>query len=354
MNLFDMLRRRDRNLLVSGRVEMAKGLIHGEPWRGLHLSPGASIRITDPLRFYSLRAWPDTCGWYASLPADGPDLQVSFVRSGTNDVSSLWTIAAGAEGPVPVRLPWPAEKSDPLDLIVSAVPRNGSCLSDIFLANHRALSRKLLLDAAKGVGVEIGPGPQPQIFPSNDVTVSYVEQMPPDEWNRLYNVAGKFPVRPELWGNYIVGNASDIPCEDESLDFIFGSHVFEHLANPVGHLERWRRKLRPSGKILCVIPDLGGSKDALQRPSILAEWQEEYDRGIWEPLPTHYVRHMRRDMDDPIVQSAIADRQSIHAHYYTNTNCEQLLSYARELLGFSSFSITWTPNHKDFYFTLVK
>jgi hypothetical protein len=143
--------------------------------------------------------------------------------------------------------------------VLRAVAADGEASGSLFLAIHRALSRRDFVASAKGAGVEIGPGAQPQILPADDVQARYLEQMHPEKWNALYNGGGKYPVRPELWDNYIVGDASNLPCDDGSLDFIFSSHVFEHLSNPIGHLRHW------------VVPDLGGSKDYFQQPSELAE-----------------------------------------------------------------------------------
>lgn len=315
----------------------------------------SSIYVGNAHRHYTLRHWPDTCGWLAILPEDGPDLEVSFYRAGTRELVGETRFAAGSPGMVNVRLPWPTRDICELDLVLRAVSSPGSeAIAPLFLVVHRALARKKFVEMAKGTGVEIGPGAQPQILVSEDVTAYYLEQMHPEKWHELYNKAGKYNARKELWSNYIIGDAANIPCEDETLDFIFSSHVFEHLANPIGHLERWSRKLKPGGRVLCVVPDLGGSKDYFQQPSELRDLQAEFAADIWEPTLAHYVRHMRRQPDDPKLQQAMRDRESIHVHYYTNTNCERLLSYVREALDFSSFSMTWTHNHKDFYFSLTK
>lgn len=249
----------------------------------------------------------------------------------------------------PLLLPWPKGHFGALDLRVEVL---GTGRGTVFLANHRALSREWLLDLAVGTGVEIGPGPQPQVLPRPGVDVSYVEQMPPQEWNELYNKSGKFPVRPELWGNYLVGEASDLPVRDDSLDFIFGSHVFEHLANPIGHLERWRRKLAPGGRIICIVPDFAGTKDAIQERSSLEEWLQEYEGELWLPSERHYVRNLRQPADHPDLRNAMERSQSIHAHFYDNINCQTLLQFAVEKLGYADYVIEHTPNHKDFHFVL--
>lgn len=344
-----MLNRRDKNLRIAGDVIMAKYPRLDEMWRGLDLAAGSSFTIPDVRRFVNFRAFPAHCGWM--VEASGKlEAKVAFIDSDTGEELSSRLYLGPFQ---PLMLPWPREFRRKLDLRVSvAGDGDGKPKGKVFVANHRALSRDWLFKAAVGKGVEIGPGPQPQILPSDTVDVSFLEQMPPEEWNRLYNRGGKFPVRPELWKNYIIGEASALPVEDGSLDFIFASHVFEHLANPIGHLRRWKEKLRTGGRVICIVPDLGGTKDALQVPSTMVEWRAEDEASTWLPEPRHYVRHMRRPVDDEIVRNAIGRNESIHVHYYDNINCQALLELAVDELGYSDYIIDHTPNHKDFYFVL--
>lgn len=346
MNLFDMLRRKDRNLEVSGPVAMTKHNQGGQLWRGLSLQPGAKLRIPDVRRFASLRTWPAECGWMIQVPVETL-VEVTFRQPDHRD---RIVGAATYDGEFqPLVLPWPKERVGRLDLQIEVI---GQVEQAAFLAVHRALSRQWLFDNASGRGVEIGPGAQPQILPREGVDVSYLEQMPPDVWNRLYNGGGKYVDRPELWDNYIVGNAQDLPVDDGSLDFLFGSHVFEHLANPIGHLRNWKAKLRPGGKVICVVPDLNGTKDAIQPRSTLAEWLEEDAAGTWAPVLHHYMRHLRRAADDEELVAAMGRNESIHVHYYDNINCQVLLDHAVTALGYSDYLIEHTPNHKDFHFIL--
>lgn len=354
MNLYYMLERRDKNALFEGGLQPTSERAQDAIWRGITMPAGSSITIPNARRHYTLRSWPDTCGWFVRVPEDGPDLEVLFQRSEGGKVLGRARIPAGSPGLVAVRLPWPTNAAREVDLVLRAVTPNGAAPASLFLAVHRVLSRERFVASAKGAGIEIGPGPKPQIQSSESVQARYLEQMHPEQWNALYNRTGKYPVRPELWDNYIVGDAANVPCDDESLDFIFSSHVFEHLSNPIGHLHRWARKLKSGGRILCVVPDLGGSRDYFQQPSELAELERELKQETWEPTVAHYVRYMGKETDDPDVQQAMADRRSIHVHYYTNTNIERLLTRVCSTRDFSTFSLTWTPNHKDFYFSLRK
>ena len=346
MNLFDMLRRSDRNLLVTGGVAMAKHEIAGCVWRGLSVPPEASLCIPDIRRFAAFRAGPAECGWRVQAPVE-TIVQVTLRQPdrGDNVIGRVDFF-----GPFqPLVLPWPHEAAGRVDLHVEVI---GPGREPAFLAVHRALSRQWLYDAAVGVGVEIGPGAQPQILPGQGVNVSYLEQMPPEVWNRLYNGGGKYQTRPELWENYIVGDAHDLPVADGSLDFIFSSHVFEHLANPIGHLRRWRAKLRAGGKLICVVPDLNGTKDAIQQRCTMAEWLAEDESEMWKPSLHHYMRHLRCSADDDELLAAMNRNESIHVHYYDNINCQLILEYAVRELGYSDFLIEHTPNHKDFHFIL--
>ena len=341
-----MLRRKDRNLLVSGPVVMAKYKQAGQLWRGLSLQPGAKLLIPDVRRFSSLRTWPAECGWMIEVPAETV-VEVTFRQPDNGD--EIVGIASYDGSFQSLIFPWPKVRAGRLDLQIEVI---GQGKEAVFLAVHRALSREWLFDSAIGRGVEIGPGAQPQILPRDGVDVSYLEQMPPDVWNELYNGGGKYVSRPELWENYIVGNAQDLPVEDSWLDFLFASHVFEHLANPIGHLRNWRAKLRPGGKVICVVPDLNGTKDVIQQRSSLPEWLDEDAAGTWAPTRHHYMRHLCREADDEELVAAMGRGESIHVHYYDNINCQLLLDHAVTALGYSDYLIEHTPNHKDFHFIL--
>jgi predicted SAM-dependent methyltransferase len=343
-----MARRGDVNLELSGDIEKAKRRYRDGDWRGLDLKPGSGFTIPDARRFASLRHFPTHCGWMVDVPSDAA-LRVAVVSRDDGAIISK-RIYKGEGGLQPLYLPWPQGICGAIDLVVSY---KGAGPSPVFVANHRMLSRQWLYDLCIGRGLEIGPGPIPQILPRDGVEVSYLEQMPAEEWNRLYNGGGKYPIKPELWGNYIVGEASAPPVEDGALDFIFGSHVFEHLANPIGHLKRWRRKLAKGGKVIMVVPDLNGTKDSVHHRCSLESMVDEFQRNVWLPEEQHYTRHLRRTSDDKKLIALMERMESIHVHYYDNINCQILLDYAVRELGYADYVIEHTPNHKDFYFVLV-
>lgn len=67
-----------------------------------------------------------------------------------------------------------------------------------------------------------------------------------------------------------------LPFEAESLDCIFGSHVFEHVRNFIPLVEDFYRILRPGGRLISITPYLG-SDDAWASPAHV----RGFDENTW-------------------------------------------------------------------------
>jgi SAM-dependent methyltransferase len=52
----------------------------------------------------------------------------------------------------------------------------------------------------------------------------------------------------------VVADIVDPPFDDASLDGVWASHCLEHLTNPLATLERWRRMLKPDGRLGIIVP----------------------------------------------------------------------------------------------------
>jgi SAM-dependent methyltransferase len=355
MNLHFLAQKRDGNLVVSDRATLAVRKIGADTWRGFAMAadPDPQLRIRRATQWSPIRERPESVGWFAAALRGKGKLTLAFTEpDGSTPVRSPLTIDLAEGELAPVRLPWSISGTahpGPHDLLINAGSKGG----DVFLAVHRALDRAPLIKLCTGRGLELGPGPKPQVLPGPGVEVSYIEQMPPDEWRKLY--AGKtHEVDDRLWDHYRVGDAHELPVEDGSLDFIFSSHVFEHLANPLRHLEIWAGKLKPGGRIVGVIPDFAGSKDYAAEPSDLRDLIAEYESGEMAPNRAHYARYAAiRGVKDGGA-AMFADRRSIHVHYYSHANMARLLEEAKARFGYRDFSLIHTPNHKDFHFVLIK
>lgn len=346
-----MFMRRDRAVTFGPPIAPLKIRVGDSVWRGLLLQPGARISVPGALAYHPVRDRPTSCGWTAMAHGGG--------RGGLTIGFSHGDAAVGQETLAldgilkDVLLPWPGEAAalDETSTLTLEVPEGSA---PVFLGVNPVLDRKPLLAMAHGDGVEIGPGPRPQIrvgTPAGVTSVVHVEQQKSaGRWIELY---GDQPdMDPALWDDYVEGTASDLPVADASLDFIFSSHVFEHLANPLGHLRRWKAKLKPGGRIIAIVPELGGAKDYRQDACTLEDFIAEDRDDIWEPAEAHYERYVRKTVRGADAELWFREKRSIHVHFYTPENMGALLGHACRTLGFSSFEIFSTPNNKDFHFVL--
>lgn len=350
MNPTFLFEKKSRLIVPRGDVKSVKLTDGDGQCKGLRMMNGASFRMNGIRRFSSFRSMPEQVGW--EIRFNGRAKCVVKLLGAHNRILSRTVYSSGDSERHPVRIEWPNEPTQRIDMVIGVSSKDEKGWAT--LVTNRLLERNWLLDLAKGRGLEIGPGNNPQIFPSDEIDVSYVEQMEPEKWNALYNARGGRDFDRSLWKNYVVGNASTLPVEDGSLDFIFASHVFEHLVNPLGHLRRWHEKLKPGGLVLLIVPDLNGTGDLLQIPSTLAELVTEEEIGLWEPRESHYMRFHRAGPEDDRVRQDMADKSSIHTHFYDNRNMARLMDHVVETLDFSTYMIRHTPNHKDFYVVLEK
>lgn len=381
MNLVDMARRQDKNLVLTADLvstggtkwemlkravsQVAGSFIHaskrrvgGVLYRGFELSirEKTCLCVKSPFKWHPFRQKPEFTGWQimaVDAKAEGACLHVLLKRRSSGAVLGQQRVGLAASLE-PIGLPHPPDTLDDpsdVDLILTF---DGAAGGRAFLAVHRVLDRADILKLCRGRGVEIGPGPNPQILPSDDCDVTYVEQSSPEAWEALYNTRGALRIERSLWSRYTIGEAYPLPVDDQTLDFVFCSHVFEHLANPLGHLEHWYTKLRPGGVVVGVVPDVGGSKDYVFEPCPVGDLLEEYARGAMQPTVDHYRRWaaFRAPGADPM--EFLKAGRSIHVHFYTYDNMVSLLRQAAERIGYGWFNVHYTPNHKDFYFVVGK
>lgn len=128
------------------------------------------------------------------------------------------------------------------------------------LDNERLQARKTILSSyLYGTGVEIGPGPMP-ITPlcMPDTKLYFVDAVDkkclldgsPKRWHESF-------VEP----NYLLEAHDMAVFEDAALDFVFSSHVFEHLDKPAAALREWARIIKPGGRIVMIVPSKINEKE---------------------------------------------------------------------------------------------
>lgn len=70
-------------------------------------------------------------------------------------------------------------------------------------------------------------------------------------------------------------------------DFILGSHVIEHFANPIKALYEWKRILKNSGSLIVILPHKDGTFDNKRKVTNLTHIIEDYKKNTGEDDLTH-------------------------------------------------------------------
>ncbi|MCB4377984.1 class I SAM-dependent methyltransferase [Synechococcus sp. MU1650] len=222
---------------------------------------------------------------------------------------------------------------------------------DFLICSPPRIARKDFLSLAQGKGVEIGPGPSPQIVNNDRTLVKYIEEKPADEWKELYAEFGD--EAKEKWNAYQIGTASDIGEADSSLDFIFASHVFEHLHNPIGHLKYWSKKLCLGGLVLLVVPQQSGTKDFSQNFTNISRLKQEESGDQFMPSVENYF-DWAKGWKKEAVDKLIREKFSIHVHTYDYDSIVMLAEEMIFMKVFSDYIIEYLPCTKDFLIAFKK
>jgi len=339
MNLFDIVKRRDRSLVVeAGTVETAH---RSGPsgFLGVRLSPKAVIRLSRADEFACLSTFPRDVGWV--LRGAQPHATITARKGIGSEV--LFTSSDAGGSAQRVLLTWPASANASFDLEIANTGSEPLEIESSPYFNPRTAIAPLI----QGVGIEVGPGDNPFVKPTEQIDVTYLEAYSAEEWQNMYHKNEK-----QLdWSKYALGDAHTLDgFDNRSLDFIFSSHVFEHLINPLGVLKNWSAKLRAGGVVTGVVPDLRYCFDLRHPPSTLNDWKEEYDESVWAPPLTKYEKWCKYTSPEATPASLIARKYSIHMHYYTPDSFRLLLQEAIGRGLFKKMFLNTSPNNKDFGF----
>lgn len=110
-------------------------------------------------------------------------------------------------------------------------------------------------------------------------------------------------------GRQFVGDATILTgIDDGSYDVIVGSHVLEHIANPLKAMRSWLAALKPHGLLFQVIPHYEGTFDCRRPLTSLAHLIEDFDRCVAEDDRTHHA------------EVAALSTQSHSAHWFSEAH----------------------------------
>jgi SAM-dependent methyltransferase len=84
----------------------------------------------------------------------------------------------------------------------------------------------------------------------------------------------------------VVAPGDDLPFEDDSVDFVFASHVLEHFPDPIRALEEWIRVARH--KVVVVVPHRDRTYDRNRELTSIDEFVERHETGFSSPEDQHW------------------------------------------------------------------
>lgn len=345
MNLHDIIARRDRMVESFDGVEATSLKLAGGGQRAVRLQRDATLRLRDAHEATSLKHFPTLPEWkvrlepgsYLDIWLDGPEGSHRLYHSGAveeSDVALSWPV------PVPTRFD--------LRMTLSGL---GATVAVGPLFNARAR----LLPLLRGRGVEVGPGTNPAVLPSDSVDVRYLERMPAEDWARVYAKRELPGAVADLWKRYVVDSAHRMESFGPStLQFVFSSHVIEHLANPLGVFQNWWDKLAPGGVIAGVVPDARYTFDLRQDVTTSEELAAQFEDGGFEPNEAMYARWCAKTSPENTPASLRARSYSIHVNYYTPESFRGFLDRFAARSPRSGVFMESVANGKDFGFLIRK
>lgn len=197
-------------------------------------------------------------------------------------------------------------------------------------------ARSFFLKDLKGYGIEFGAATSPSPVP-DDCEIEYADYFQEDDGcNRCMNgdfVSVKFFTSlDEMEG-----------IKNNSLNFIIGCHVIEHVSRTLLALTNCFDKLKTGGITFLVVPHMKYTFDALRSLTTIEHFIQDYTNYIRERDMLHLVDHLEHFTEYEANQKGIkADRINlfpvlknfikgekidIHYHTFTEENFKEILDY---------------------------
>lgn len=195
----------------------------------------------------------------------------------------------------------------------------------------RWLENRVLRRYVRGTGVEIGALWRQFPLPGN-ARAYQLDRMLPAQLQAHYKEVTKM-IAPN-----VIGDATELPFANGSLDFIVASHVLEHLPFPLRALRRWHDALRPGGALLLRVPDKRYTFDAKRERTSLhhllaeSEHPERFDREAHFADWVEKVVGFKRDSPEFRGQLNHLMRidYSIHYHVWTSDDLREILRHLEQ------------------------
>lgn len=86
----------------------------------------------------------------------------------------------------------------------------------------------------------------------------------------------------------IVADADAIPVPDATYDYVFSSHVLEHVQNTIRTLNEWLRVLKPGGVMVAVLPHAAKTIDRFRAITPLQHHIDDFEKLTDDPDRSHF------------------------------------------------------------------
>ena len=188
-------------------------------------------------------------------------------------------------------------------------------------------TRQVVRRYCVGYGLEIGPGCAPYTDPRRTVFL--------DKYEEKYGEGG-----PAIRAD-VTGDAACLPFALDSFDYVFSSHVLEHMPNTIGTLREWLRILKPGGILALRLPhgertfDEGRPLTTLQHhvsdDAGHVGYEDETHWAEWEAAAARHPDWVwlpkARRSDGTLDFDYIVSNGLIHYHVWTASEIADLLRH---------------------------
>ena len=167
-------------------------------------------------------------------------------------------------------------------------------LINIIYCNYMNISNILENITLNKYGIEIGgPSNTGKIIYKNSKRVDNIIYNKNTIWSKHNNV---YEYDKNKIGKLIINDAVNIEdVKYEKYDFLFASHVLEHIANPLKAIKEWLRIIKKDGYIILILPEKSLCFDHKRDYSLFTTLLEKFDNNVGEDdlssLPEILYKH---------------------------------------------------------------
>lgn len=123
---------------------------------------------------------------------------------------------------------------------------------------------------------------------------------------------------------------------NESLDFVCSSHVLEHIANPLGAINEWKRVLKKRGIIYAGVPDKRYTFDNKRKRTPLSHIKDDFKRNVDQTDNTHiseFVKNWDEEKDYSYNREQFLEnvrnnpKSQVHHHVWIVDDLKEIFEY---------------------------